>query len=90
MKIDLTQDPRQYTYHLKEALPKIKEMFYDKGTTYNEMYNFVRNCVLKGDDLPARKRFIESYLPSCYNKQSIEALCANAVRKGKAVDSNTR
>ena len=34
MRIDLTKDPSQYTYHLREALPKIREMYYDKGITF--------------------------------------------------------
>lgn len=86
MRMDLTKDPRQYTYHLREALPKIREMYYDKSVTFQEMYNFVRNCALKGDDLPARRRFLETYLPGCFNKLSIEALCTNSVKKGQNFD----
>ena len=50
MTVDVTKNCKAYTHYLVEAMPKIKEMFYDRSTTYNEMYNYVRSCVLKGAD----------------------------------------
>lgn len=83
MTVDVTKNCKAYTHYLVEAMPKIREMFYDRSITYNEMYNYVRSCVLKGDDLPARKRFLEDYLPSCATKAKIEQLCYNSVKKAK-------
>lgn len=86
MCIDLTLQPNSYAYQLAPAMPKIREMFYDKSVTYGEMQEFVHNTVSRAPDTSARKKFLENYLPNCINKRAIEELCYNSVKKAKNYD----
>lgn len=86
MYIDVTKKRGSYTREIIMELPAIRELFYNKSATVDEMREFVRSVVLRAKDTPARERFLE-YLDDTNSKWSIDGLCFNAIQKGRRYQS---
>ena len=86
MYIDVTKKRGSYTRELVMELPTIRELYYDKSATVDEMREFVRSVVTRTKVTPARERFLE-YLEDANSKWSIDALCFNAIQKGRRYQS---
>lgn len=82
MYIDVTKKRGSYTRELVNELPTIRELFYDKSATVEDMREFVRSVVTKSKDTPARRRFL-GYLEDANSKWSIDGLCFNAIQKAR-------
>lgn len=82
MYIDVTKKRGSYTREIIKELPTIRELFYDKSATVDDMREFVRSVVTRTKVTPARERFL-SYLEDADSKWSIDGLCFNAIQKGR-------
>ena len=82
MYIDVTKKYGSYTRELIKELPAIRDLFYDKSATVDDMREFVRSVVTRAKDTPARERFLD-YLNDADSKWYIDALCFNAIQKGR-------
>lgn len=86
MYIDVTKKRGSYTRELIKELSTIRELFYDKSVTVDEMREFVRNVVTRTKVTPARRRFL-NYLENAHSKYSIDSLCFNAIEKARHYQS---
>ena len=86
MYIDITKKRGSYTRELVKELSVIRDLFYDKSVTVDEMREFVRSVVTRTKATPARERFLE-YLEDANSKWSIDGLCFNAIQKGRYYQS---
>lgn len=86
MYIDVTKKRGSYTRELVKELSTIRELFYDKSVTVDEMREFVRSVVTRTKVTPARERFLD-YLDDANSKWSIDGLCFNAIQKGRCYQS---
>lgn len=82
MYIDVTKKRGSYTREIIKELPTIRELFYDKSATVDDMREFVRSVVTRTKVTPARERFL-GYLEEADSKWSIDGLCFNAIQKGR-------
>ena len=82
MYIDVTKKRGSYTRELVNEMSKIRQMFYDRTVSLEDMRKFVHKTVCSTKSTPARERFI-GYLNDCHSKYSIDALCFNAIEKAR-------
>jgi hypothetical protein len=80
--MDLTKTPASYVYYLVRLEPSSEEMFYDTNYDTPKMIHAVSEAVHKANDTQARKRFLRD-LNACYTKHEVQALCYNAIERGR-------
>ena len=86
MYIDVTKKRGSYTNELIKELPTLRQMFYDRTVSAEDMREFVRSVVIKTKATPARRRFL-NYLENAHSKYSIDSLCFNAIEKARHYQS---
>jgi hypothetical protein len=86
MYIDVTKKRGSYTREIIKELPKIRELFYDKSVSVDEMREFVRSVITRTKKTVARERFL-GYLDDAESKWTIDAICFNAIQKGRRYQS---
>lgn len=87
MITDLTNNPNCYAYYLARLSPTVEEMFHDPECSLLKMLDTVRTAVLKAQNTPARRRFLMYLGTECFSKHDVQALCYNAINRGKTYRS---